>query len=390
MKRGLSILLALCMLLLALPTHAVAEDVPDFRGMNDPALLPYLEDTLYDGLLTALDGGEYAVEDVRAVYISQEYLDELAYNSQANLFFGYTIEELDAQFEGTRYVFMLDEHNETGVKPFEAHEDDTYMRVLKNVAIGTGVILICVTVSAIATTGAPTVSMIFACAAKTGTAVALNGSAMGFLSAGVMTYLQTGNLEKAFDAGLLAGSESFKWGAIGGSLIGGAQENAFLSEYSKLLNLTKNDVAQIQRDDRFSLEFIRVLLSMDEYKVYKDAKLVEYRLEGQKLGSRHILLPEDFSLNWKDPKTGFTNRQRMQAGLNPVDRYGNIYEWHHVGQKTDSPLALMTKEQHHKNHSILHPSSRSSDVHIPENESTWKSTKTLINETLVAAIDKLL
>lgn len=88
MKRGLSILLALCMLQLTMPTHAVAEDVQEFRGMNDPSLLSYMEDALYDGLLTALDGGDYAVEDVRAVYISQEYLDELAYNSQANLFFG--------------------------------------------------------------------------------------------------------------------------------------------------------------------------------------------------------------------------------------------------------------------------------------------------------------
>ena len=58
MKRGLSILLALCMLLLTMPTHAVAEDVQEFRGMNDPSLLSYMEDALYDGLLTALDGGD--------------------------------------------------------------------------------------------------------------------------------------------------------------------------------------------------------------------------------------------------------------------------------------------------------------------------------------------
>lgn len=58
MKRGLSILLALCMLLLTLPTRVVAEEVPEFRGMNDPSLLPYMEDALYDGLLTALDGGD--------------------------------------------------------------------------------------------------------------------------------------------------------------------------------------------------------------------------------------------------------------------------------------------------------------------------------------------
>ena len=245
MKRGLSILLALCMLLLTMPTHAVAEDVQEFRGMNDPSLLSYMEDALYDGLLTALDGGDYAVEDVRAVYISQEYLDELAYNSQANLFFGYTIAELDAQFGGTRYVFMLDEHNETGVKPFEAHEDDTYTRVLKNVAIGAGVILICVTVSVLSAPGAPAVSLIFACAAKTGTALAMLGGTMGFLAAGVLEYMQTGNLEKAFQTGFLKGSEGFKWGAIGGSLVGGAKETAYLSKLSRKMAISMDDAARI-------------------------------------------------------------------------------------------------------------------------------------------------
>lgn len=376
MKRGLSILLALCMLLLALPTHAVAEDVPDFRGMNDPALLPYLEDTLYDGLLTALDGGEYAVEDVRAVYISQEYLDELAYNSQANLFFGYTIAELDAQFEGTRYVFTLDEHNETGVKPFEAHEDDTYMRVLKNVAIGTGVILICVTVSAIATTGAPAVSMIFACAAKTGTAVALKGSAMGFLSAGVLTYLQTGNLEKAFDVGLLAGSESFKWGAIGGSLIGGAQETAALVKLSRGMSISLDDAALIQREKRYSLEFLRSVRAMDEYGVYKDANLIEYKLEN----GQRVLLPEGFDFDLVDPHTGKTNFKLMAEGLNPVDTKGVKYEWHHVGQQADSPLALLTKAQHHDNHGILHTSTAPSEVHTPGGEAAWTKLRKMINQ----------
>lgn len=376
MKRGLSILLALCMLLLALPTHAAAEDVPDFRGMNDPALLPYLEDELYDGLLIALDGGEYAVEDVRAVYISQEYLDELAYNSQANLFFGYSIAELDAQFEGTRYVFMLDEHNETGVKPFEAHEDDTYMRVLKNVAIGTGVILICVTVSAIAAPGAPAISMIFACAAKTGTAMALKGSAMGFLSAGVITYLQTGNFEKAFDAGLLAGSESFKWGAIGGSLIGGVSETATLSKLSRGMAISMDDAARIQREKKYSLEFLRALRSMDEYEVYNEAKLLEYKLE---TGQR-VLLPEGFDFDFVDPHTGKTNLKLMAEGLNPVDANGIKYEWHHVGQQADSPLALLTKAQHHDNHGILHTSTDPSEVHTPGGEAAWTKLRKMINQ----------
>lgn len=378
MKRGLSILLALCMLLLTMPTHAVAEDVQEFRGMNDPSLLSYMEDALYDGLLTALDGGDYAVEDVRAVYISQEYLDELAYNSQANLFFGYTIAELDAQFGGMRYVFMLDEHNETGVKPFEAHEDDTYTRVLKNVAIGAGVILICVTVSVLSAPGAPAVSLIFACAAKTGTALAMSGGTMGFLAAGVLEYMQTGNLEKAFQTGLLKGSEGFKWGAIGGSLVGGAKETAYLSKLSRKMAISMDDAARIQREKKYSLEFLRALRSMDEYKIYKDSKLMEYKLEN----GQRVLLPEGFDFDFMDSHTGMTNLELMANGYNPVDAKGIKYEWHHVGQKADSPLALLTRAQHHDNHGILHPSGELSEVHTPGNEKAWTQLRKMINRTL--------
>lgn len=369
------------MLLLTLPTRAVAEEVPEFRGMNDPSLLPYMEDALYDGLLTALDGGDYAVEDVRAVYISQEYLDELAYNSQANLFFGYTIAELDAQFEGTRYVFTLDEHNETGVKPFEAHEDDTYTRVLKNVAIGAGVILICVTVSVLSAPGAPAVSLIFACAAKTGTALAMKGGAMGFLTAGVLEYMQTGNLEKAFDAGLLKGSEGFKWGAIGGSLIGGAQGKAVLSALRREMHIGSNDVKRIQKEEQYSLSFIYSVRSMEEYEIYRKAELVEYRLET----GEHVLLPKEFNFNTVDPHTQMTNLELMAKGYNPVDPSGVKYEWHHVGQKTDSPLALLTRAQHHDNHGILHPSGEISEVHTPGNEKAWTQLRKMINRTLSSA-----
>ena len=143
-----------------------AQPEVSFSEVNDPGLLDYVEQNVFAELSEQL-GPEYRVENVSATYVSKEYLEEVAYNSQANVFFGYSLADLDAQFQGTRYVFTLDEHNETAVVPFEKY-DDTYDQVLKNVAIGTGVILICVTVSAISGgAGAPAVSMIFAASAKT-------------------------------------------------------------------------------------------------------------------------------------------------------------------------------------------------------------------------------
>ena len=94
LKRLLSLVLALSLLCSACYAES-ADTVPDFKGMNDPALLPYIEDTLYQELVGSLNSDEYFVENVSAIYISQEYLDELAFNSQANIFFGYTLAELD-------------------------------------------------------------------------------------------------------------------------------------------------------------------------------------------------------------------------------------------------------------------------------------------------------
>ena len=175
MKKILSILLSLSLLLCSVNVSFATEmqlqagSIPEvgFSGMNDPNLLRYTEDIIYQNLVTSLDSEEYFVENVSAIYISQEYIDELAYNSQENIYFGYTLQELSEQFQGKKYVFTLGDDGTTIVTEFENY-DDTYDRALKNVSIGTGVILVCVTVSVVtAGAGAPAISMIFAASAKT-------------------------------------------------------------------------------------------------------------------------------------------------------------------------------------------------------------------------------
>lgn len=206
------------------PTFA-ADVQPNFASLNDPALLQYVEDNLYSDLVARFDSEDYIVEDISAVYVSEEYLEEVAYNSKKNIYFGYTLEELDAQFQGTRYIFSLGENGETVVEEFAAY-DDTYEKVIKNVAIGTGVILVCVTVSVVSGgVGAPAaVSMIFATAAKTGTVYALSSGTISAVAAATITGIQTGDFEEAKKAAALAGSESCKLGAITGVIVGGATE----------------------------------------------------------------------------------------------------------------------------------------------------------------------
>lgn len=255
MKRILSILLSIALLLTGCGTvdneiesnadssseitssEYVFQEIEDeeisFNSINDPALLQYVEDSIYAELSHNFNSDDYVIEDISTTYISKEYLEELQYNSKENIYFGYTLSELEAQFEGTRYVFSLGEDGTTVVQAFE-HYDDTFDKVLKNVAIGTGIILVCVTVSVVSGgLGASTVSLVFAASAKTGTAFALSSGVFSGVTSGVVTQIQTGDFEESIKAAALSGSEGFKWGAFSGVIVGGADKALTLYKAAK-------------------------------------------------------------------------------------------------------------------------------------------------------------
>ena len=323
------------------------EAAESYRSLNDPELLRYVQDTVYTDLVKDLDSSEYFVENVEAIYISKEYIEELEYNSKENVFFFYTLSELDEQFQGTRYVFTLGEDGTTTVVPFEDY-DDTYDQVLKNVAIGTGVILICVTVSVATGGAAPAVSMIFAASAKTGTAFALSSGVFSGVSSAVVTGIQTKDFDAALKAGAKSGSEAFKWGAISGALAGGAGEAVALHG-ATLNGLSMNEAALIQKESGYPLDVIKQFSSMDQYKICKDAGLTSRMVNGKTALVRNI------DLNQID-ELGRTNLQRMMEGLAPLDPSGTAYELHHVGQKAESTLAILTKAEHRlgENHKLWH------------------------------------
>ena len=200
-----------------------------FSDLSDENLLQYVEDEVYAGITEQLASEDYIVESVDAIYISKEYLEEAEYNSQKNRYFGYTLSELDAQYDGMRYVFTLGDDGQTTTKTFEKY-DDTYEQVMKNVAIGTGIILVCATVSvASAGVGAPAaVSMVFATSAKTGATIALSSGALSTAGAAIVTGIETKNVEETLKEAALVGSESFKWGAIAGVVTGGISETVSL------------------------------------------------------------------------------------------------------------------------------------------------------------------
>ncbi len=323
---------------------------PEFSSLNDSQLQAYVEDALYSELVSTLDSDKYYVENVSAVYVSQEYIDELTYNSKSNVYFGYTLEEIDAQFQGTRYVFTLGEDGDTIVQPFEEY-DNTYEQIIKNVAIGTGVILVCVTVSVITTgAGAPAISLIFATAAKTGTIMALSSATLGGVSAGIVTGIETGDMSQALKAAELAASDGYKWGAITGAITGGAGEsikyaNAMKALRGAPLNITIQEAAAIQMQTGYPTEVISQFHSVEEFKVFQEAGL-----KAQMINGKLALVRKDIDLYNIVDEMGRNNLARMQEGLSPIgiDDAGNVfkYELHHIGQESDATLAILTTNEH--------------------------------------------
>ncbi len=230
MRRFLLLFLTLSVLITStLPITLFAENT-SFKGLNDPNLWQYVEDAVYSELEENFQSDDFAVNDISVSYISAEYLEDLAYNLQENIYFGYKLSELEEQFQGTKFVFTLGDDGRTAVKAFEAY-DDTFDKVVRNIAVGTGVILICATVSvATGGLGASAVSVVFAASAKTGATFALSSGTISGVISGTVTGMQTGDFDQALKAAALSGSEGFKWGAISGAITGGIMQTAALNK----------------------------------------------------------------------------------------------------------------------------------------------------------------
>ncbi len=208
----------------------------DFYSLNDDKLLQYVEDEIYASITENLGSEDYKVESVDAIYISKEYLEEVKYNSKENIYFGYTLKELDAQYDGQRYIFTVDDKGKTVTRMFEKY-DDTYDEVIQNVALGTGLIFICVSVSVLTSgLGAPEcISMVFATSAKSASVVAASSGLLSFVGSAIVKGIETGNVEETMKEASLAGSESFKWGAITGVITGGVGKTLSLLKSARTL-----------------------------------------------------------------------------------------------------------------------------------------------------------
>ena len=153
---------------------SIPEDL-DFASMDSDELLEYVSNTLYASVANSLGDEESAgleLIDAQATYQSHEYLEEMRYNSQANVFFGHTLDELNAEFEGSRYLFTLGDDGTTQVVPLEQDATTSYEHAFDDVEFGAGVVLLAVSFAI------PVTSV-----ASAGGAVATGASAMNVVRA---------------------------------------------------------------------------------------------------------------------------------------------------------------------------------------------------------------
>ena len=113
--------------------------------------------------------------------------------------------------------------------------------------------------------------------------------------------------------------------------------------------------------------------SEEEKEIYENADLTPKEVNG-----RDALTKNDIDLKQEDD-FGRTNLERMEQGLAPLDKDGNPIELHHVGQKMDSPLAELTRDEHRGkgNDTVLHNKQKESEINredfAKERAEHWKA-----------------
>lgn len=207
------------------------EDSLSFDDFSDSKLQDYMLESLYSNIDSSLDSDDYTIENISSIYISKEYLEEMEYNSKSNIYFGYTLLDLEDMFQGKKYVFTVGEDNKITAVEFTEYKN-TYNKMIKDVMIGSGVILFCATISV--TTGGQ-FAAVMAFAANQGLKVGLSSGAFSGVVATSIEYYNTGDISQALEKGAQEAANGFKWGAIIGAVSGGIYENAKQNDVAKAL-----------------------------------------------------------------------------------------------------------------------------------------------------------
>ena len=187
----------------------------DFPILNEYNYLDYLENSVYAEVASLLGNEDIEVD---AIYYSKEYLEECEYNSKENIYFGYTLSELEAQFTGERYYFTVDEEGNTIVEVLDSCNGE-FDETVKSLAIRSGVVLLTLTVKVtVGVLTGQTVQVVIGLAKDIVIGALKSGAVVGLIK-GFIEGVQTGSLKEGLNTGVLETYEDFTWGAIVGTIL---------------------------------------------------------------------------------------------------------------------------------------------------------------------------
>lgn len=143
---------------------------------------------------------------------------------------------------------------------------------------------------------------------------------------------------------------------------------------------TKNELTPLSEESKaelkeqgYSESVIDSIGSEEEKNIYENSGVTP-----KEVNERDALVKNDIDLT-KEDDFGRTNLERMKQGLAPLDKDDNLIELHHVGQKMDSPLAELTRDEHRGkgNDTILHNKQKESEINredfAKERAEHWKA-----------------
>ncbi len=311
-----------------------------------------LADVVYLGALESVDSSEYAISGVDVVYLSEEYVEELVYNTRENEYFGYQLSFLDEHFEEKPYVFTVNEKGNTVVRLQEDLEMvNIYPELMKNVAVTAGVIA--VTIYLVPLIPAGTVTSVLLVGAAD---AAMWGAGIGAATESVIKGVQAANEEGATTEDIaksmaLGASHGMKVGAVTG-IISNAAYNALPLKKMTDGGLSLKEAAKIQSETKWSENMIGHIADKNQLEFYKGLDVQKVNFEG-----REILMQKGAF----DPSLQ-SNIDLMAKGHAPIGVDGKPLELHHMLQKDDAPLILMTNENHRKYSALLHEAGKASEI----------------------------
>jgi hypothetical protein len=157
--------------------------------------------------------------------------------------------------------------------------------------------------------------------------------------------------------------------------------------------LSLEEKTLLKSETNWSDRTIDAIRTPEEANVYKEAGLKEVngnlerpdidwnaKIPQNKIDRMRSLYGDDVADRWSDK----TNMDLIKEGRAPYGPDGEVVNLHHIGQKTDSPLAELTYTEHKSNDGILHDKTKESEIERPvfrkEREAYWRQRGEELNK----------